>query len=118
MDGFNTKFIKLVNDIKSGEILSNELDKYVKDNSNKNIFKKCILNLLDNKDEYVKAFACKYCFDYDIDKKKAYDISRYILRNSKDKNSKIEAKYVYDRYKKRYVTKITKLIMNRKLKKS
>lgn len=114
MDGFNTKFIKLVDDIKNGEILTIELDKYIKDNSSKNIFSKALVSLMDNKDEYIKIFSSRYAFDYNIDKKKAYFNSRLILRQSTDVTCRLEAKYIYDRYKRRHLTKITKLIKFRK----
>ena len=118
MDGFNNKFIKIVNDIKDGEVLIKDLDKYFKENNDKNIFKKCIVSLMDNKDEYVKIYAARYSLEYDIDKKASYNCARYILRCSKDNNCRIEAKYIYDRYKKRYISKITKILMRKKLKKS
>jgi len=115
MDGFNTKFIKIVEDIKNGEVLTTELDKYVKDNSDKNIFSKAIKSLMENKDEYIKILSSRYSYDYNIDKKKSYFNSRLILRTSKDVNCRLEAKYIYDRYRKRHLTKIANIF---KLKKS
>ena len=110
MDGFNTKFIKLVEDIKSGEILTKELDKYIMDNSGKNIFSKALINLMDSKDEYVKIFSSRYAYDYNINRKKAYFNARLILRTSNDINCRLEAKYIYDRYRRRHLTKITSLL--------
>ena len=118
MDGFNTKFIKMIEDMKKGELFSNDLDNYIKEHSDKNIFNKCILSLMEHKDEYVKIYSSKYCFEYNINNKKAYDNARYILRNSKDNTCRIEAKYIYDRYKRRHLTKIAKVLMKRKLKNS
>lgn len=114
MDGFKTKFIKLVSDIKDGEGLTTELDKYIKENCKKNIFSKAIVNLMDNKDEYVKIFSSRYAFDYDIDKKKAYFNARLILRTSTDVNCRLEAKYIYDRYKRRYVSKLISILSSKK----
>lgn len=118
MDGFNTKFIKIIEDIKKGEILSTELEKYIKEHCDKNIFKKCILSLMDYNDEYVKIYSSRYSFEYDIDKKKAYDNARYILRNSKDNTCRMEAKYIYDRYKRRHISKLIKVLMKKQLKNS
>lgn len=110
MDGFRNKFIKLVNDIKDGNILSTELDNYVKENSTKNIFRGAIKSLMDESLPLVKIYAAKYSFEYNIDKKKSYQISRYILRREKDISCRIEAKYIYDRYNRRFISKITKLL--------
>lgn len=118
MDGFNTKFIQMIEDMKKGDILSNDLEKYIKEHSNKNIFNKCILSLMEHNDEYVKIFSSRYCFEYNIDIKKAYNNARYILRNSKDNTCRMEAKYIYDRYKRRHITKLVKVLMKRKLKNS
>ena len=81
MDGFKNKFIKLANDIKEGNILSTELDKYVKDNSNKSMFSSAIKSLMEDSSSHIKIFAAKYSFEYGIDKKRAYYISRYIFYN-------------------------------------
>lgn len=115
MDGFRNKFIKLVDGIKEGDVLSTELDKYVKENSNKNIFKDAIKSLMDESLPLVKVYAARYSFEYDIDKKRSYYISKYILRREKDISCRIEAKYIYDRYHRRFISKITKLL-HRKIK--
>ena len=108
MDGFRNKFIKLANDIKEGNILSTELDKYVKENSTKSMFKDAIKSLME-----VKIFAAKYSFEYGIDQKRAYYISRYILRKEKDLSCRVEAKYIYDRYHRRYISKITSFLLRK-----
>lgn len=115
MDGFRNKFIKLVNGIKDGDVLSTELDNYVKENSTKTIFKDAIKSLMDESLPLVKVYAARYSFEYNIDKKKSYYISRYILRREKDISCRIEAKYIYDRYNRRFISRITKLI-HRKVK--
>ena len=114
MDGFRNKFIKLANDIKEGNILSTELDKYVKENSTKNIFKDAIKSLMEDSSSHVKIFAAKYSFEYGIDQKRAYYISRYILRKEKNLSCRVEAKYIYDRYHRRYISKITSFLLRKK----
>ena len=116
MDGFNTKFIKLIEDIKEGNIMISELDKYVSNNCNKGIFSKAIVSLMDNTDDYVKIFSSRYSFDYNIDKKKAYFNARYILRRSNDLNCRLEAKYIYDRYKRRYISSMIRLFSRKRIK--
>lgn len=114
MDGFNNKFIKLVNELNEGNILTEDLDKYVQENSDKNIFSKCILSLMDSNNNLVKIYAAKYSYYYNIDKKKSYFICRYILRREKNLNARIEAKSIYDSYKRRYIRKIIDKISRKK----
>ena len=116
MNDFKNKFIKLVNKICDGELLSVELDKYIKDNNNKSIFIESIKELMEHDDNAVKIYAAKYSYDYGIDKKKSYSIARLILRREKSLVCRIEAKYIYDNHKRRYIRKITKLIKRKKYK--
>lgn len=115
MDGFRNKFIKLANDIKEGNILSTELDKYVKENSTKSMFSSAIKSLMEDSSSYVKIFAAKYSFEYGIDQKRAYYISRYILRKEKDLSCRVEAKYIYDRYHRRYISKLISFLLRKKI---
>ena len=110
MDGFKLKFIKLSDKISRGEILTTELDKYVKSNCNKSIFRDAIIDLMDSDDYVVRILAARYSYDYDIDKKKSYSIARLILRREKSLVCRIEAKYIYDNHRRRHIRKITKLI--------
>ena len=114
MDGFNNKFIKLVNELNEGNLLTEDLDKYVKENSDKEIFRKCILNLMDNSNNLVKIYAAKYSYEYNIDIKKSYFVCRYILRRDKNLNARIEAKNIYDSYKRRHIKKIIGKIRRKK----
>ena len=116
MDGFKNKFIKLASKINSGEILTEELDNFVKDNSEKSIFKSAINDLMDSNDYLVKILAARYSYDYNIDKKKAYSISRFILRCDDSVICRIEAKYIYDNHKRRHIRRITKFIRRKKYK--
>ena len=115
MDGFKNKFIKLAIKISSGDILTTELDKYVSSNSNKTIFKDAIKDLMENDDNVVKILASRYSYEYNIDKKKSYRIARLLLRRDKSLVVRIEAKYIYDNYKRRHIKKITKLIRRKKI---
>lgn len=114
MDGFKNKFIKLANDISEGNILSDELDNYVKENSNKTIFKEAIKSLMENNLSIVKVYAAKYSFEYKIDIKKSYYIARYILRKERDLVCKVEAKSIYDKYRRRHIPKITRIFSIRR----
>lgn len=114
MDGFKNKFIKLVEKIRNGDILTKDLDSYVKDISNKKFFSDAIKDLMDNKDYLVKVLAARYCYDYDIDKSRAYSIARLVLRNDKTVVCRIEAKYIYDDYKRRHIRKLIRFFNKKK----
>lgn len=48
MDEFKIKYCKLVKDVVEGHIDSREFDKFIKDNSNKDYFRKSIIELMDD----------------------------------------------------------------------
>lgn len=116
MDGFIKKFIKLSNNISDGSILTEELDKYVKSNSDKTRFKDAINRLMEYDDNVVRILASRYSYDYDIDKKKAYSIAKEVLRHDKSLVCRIEAKYIFDNHKRRHVRNLTTLIQRIKSK--
>lgn len=115
MDGFIKKFIKLSNSICNGSILTDELDKYVSSNSDKTMFKDAIKKLMEYDDNVVRIYAARYSYDYNIDKKKAHSIAKEVLRCDKSLMCRMEAKYIYDNYKRRYIRKITSLIRRKKI---
>lgn len=114
MEKFLNKFISLVNDYKDGNLLLEQLDKFVKENKDKKYFSDAIKKLMDNEISWVMVLAAKYSLEYKIDIKKSYFVSRYILRREKDINCRLEAKQIYDTYRKRHINKITKIIRRKK----
>lgn len=101
MDEFKIEYCKLVKDVVEGHIDSREFDKFIKDNSNKDYFKKSIIELMDDSDPWNMVYAAGISIDYNIDMKKARKTIKYILRKVEFGLYTIEAENNLFKYKRK-----------------
>ena len=108
MNEFKIKYCKLVKEVVEGHIDSREFDKFIKDNSNKEYFKKSIIDLMDDKDPWNMVYAAGISIDYNIDMKKARKTLKYILRKVEFGIYTIEAENNLIKYRRKRLSRFFK----------